>query len=448
MRKKEPVHPEGRVPPYSQEAEAAVLGSILLDNSVLQEVESIVTEEDFYVETHKRIYKSMLSLNRLHVGIDHVTLGTELRRLGDLEKVGGAMALANLTDAVVTSVRAKEYSNIVHEKAARRRVIYKAQEIVADGFREDKELDNHIDEIVTAAIQLSRTQMPDSLPGRGENVLRTYEKVASGYRGVPMPWKSLSNMTAGMWPKTVTIVVGRPATGKSSCVVLMGRHAWQNNYPTLIVSPEMSKDELAERFFVNETGVSYLDIIAGTLSDHQLPKLVKSVEDLKDAQGIWIMDSEDDLSARGIERAIRACKPKFVAVDSMYKLDFKGDKADRLVQSLSWLEKSAKKYDFAAVGFAQQNREAEKSEKHGGGARLGTIALSDDMGQDPHAVFALEQTIDMKADNKMRIHILKIRRGKWTRRYIDANWNFDTNDYSEIEEQEEEYSDKDAAYEF
>ncbi len=438
--------PEGRVPPYAQEAETAVLGSVLLNNASIDEVLTIIDEDDIYVESNRRIFEAMAAMRKRGVPIDHVTLGAELRTRGDLEKIGGAMVLMNLTDAVATSANVGHYAGIVREKAAKRRVIYGAQEIVAQGFTDtDSEgLDDAIDKLAVDAMQIYRTQMPEALTLRGDNVIDMYNKVASGYRGVPLPWPTLTNMTAGLWNKTVTIFVARPGVGKTFVAVIAGRHAWLEGSRVLIISPEMSKDEIAERFFVVEAHVSYRDVIAGTLADAQLEKLEQTVEDCKTKENLWIMDSDDDLSQKGMERAIRACQPDLVAIDSIYDLRIKGDRRERLVGALDWLKGAAKKYNFAAVGFAQQNRVAELSEKKGGGARLGTIALADEVGQDSHAVFALEQTKDMKADKIMRIKPLKLRRGQqFGRDGVEVHWDFDVMFFDEKPKDEDGYEEDD-----
>ena len=101
--------PSGRVPPYSKEAEAAVIGCILLNNQALNLVQEIVNKEDFYVEVHRRIFGAIQDLSLKGLPVDHVTLGNELLKAGDLEKIGGPMALDNLTTSVATVANVQHY---------------------------------------------------------------------------------------------------------------------------------------------------------------------------------------------------------------------------------------------------------------------------------------------------------------------------------------------------
>lgn len=214
--------------------------------------------------------------------------------------------------------------------------------------------------------------------------------------------------------------------------VIAGRHAWLEGNPTLIVSPEMSKEEIAERFFVVDAPVNYDNVVRGTLSAWEMPKLQHAVADRKGGTGLWIMDSEDDLSPKGIEAAIRACKPKLVAIDSIYDLRVRGERRDRALVALEWMRAAAKRFGVPMCAFAQQNRAAELSEKKGGGSRLGTIALADEIGQDAHSVFALEQDKDMRADKQLRFKPLKLRRGRWSGEDVIVNWDFEKMNFTEV----------------
>jgi len=426
---------EGRVPPFDRDAERAVLGAILLDGSVLPVVTVLLEPSDFYFETHRRIYNSMLAISVRGIAIDHITLGGELTESGNLEKIGGAAALDGLTDRVPVVSNVEHYARIVREKSAMRRIIYCAQKIAADGFADHgtDSVDAGFAAIQEAVQELSRSRMPSSLLAMGDQVLEMYDKVAHGYSGVPMPWPTLNAMTAGMWPKTMTMFVARPGVGKTFLAVIAGRHAWKEGIRTLIVSPEMSRLEIAERFFSVHSSVSYLHMVQGTVSDYEMPKLQDAAASCKTQEGLWIMDAEDDLSPKGIEAAIRACSPGLVAIDSLYDLRIRGERRDKLLVALEWFKGAVKRFDLAGVGFVQLNRAAEISEKKGGGVRLGTIALADEIGQDAHAVFALEQDKDMRADRRLRIKPLKLRRGTaGASEGVGVHWNFDLMRFDEL----------------
>jgi len=430
---------DNRTPPYNEEAEIAVLGSILLNNDCLAEILSIINDSDFYIPSNKLIFNGMVSLFEEGIAIDHVTLGNKLKLQGNLQKIGGAIALSNLTDAVAVTANISYYVNIVREASAIRRVIESAQKVAVSGFSADNIscIDPSINDLIDAAHDLYKTKMPDNLFSIGNQVIENYRKVANGYRGIELPWKSMDSMTAGAWPKTITMFVARPGVGKTFVAVICARHAWLNNRRVLVISPEMSKDEIAERFFVIHSSVSYHSVISGQLPTIMEQRFEKTILDSSGKDGLWIMDSDDDLTPRGMESAIRACNPDLVAIDSIYDIHLKGDRKDRAIGALSWMKKSSKEFGHATIGFAQQNRIAELSEKKGGGARLGTIALADEIGQDAHAVFALEQTQDDKDDKIMKIKKIKLRRGNAKRPSIKVHWDMDRMFFDEIVEEDD-----------
>jgi replicative DNA helicase len=431
---------EGRVPPYNLEAEIAVLGSVLLNNQRWGEAYSILESSDFYFESSRKIFDAMGALFSAGTTVDHVTLGHALKQRGDFQKAGGAIYLSKLTDGIVATANIAHYADIVRELSQIRGLIYEAQNVAAKGF-ESASVDDiygDVEGLISAAQSLGARKMPGSLLSLGDRVLENYKLVADGYRGIELPWKTLDNMTAGLWPKTVTMFVARPSCGKSFICIISARHAWLSGKKVLIVSPEMSKEEMAERFFVINAGVNYQDVIDGDLPTPMVEKLGSVIDRDRDLPGLYIMDPDDDLSLRGIDAAIRAVGPDLVAVDSMYDLKVKGERQDRMIAALEWLKGNCKHHGYAAVGFAQQNRIAELSEKKGGGARLGTIALTDAIGQDAQIIFALEQTKDDKKDEILKVCPLKIRRGQFKRDKVRIHWNFEQMIFSEIEENEEE----------
>ncbi len=429
--------------PHDQAAERAVLGAVFLDNASLDRISGVLDEADFYQEAYRKIYAVMCDLHRRGVGVDHVTVGSELHAQGVLTTLGGPMVLADLTDSVATTANVDHYARIVYERSAMRRVIGAARQVAMRSYpgNDPDGVEKEFAALQDAMHSLSRTRLPTSLLSLGEAVIATYNQVAHGYTGVPLPWPTLSAMTSGMWPKTMTMFVARPGTGKTFVAVIAARHAWLEGHRVLIVSPEMSRAEIAERFFAIHAGVSYTRIVRGSVSDFEMPQLQATVDDCKAREGLWIMDADDDLTPRGIEAAIRACRPALVGIDSLYDLRIRGERRDKLLAALEWFKGAVKHFDMAGVGFVQLNRAAEVSEKKGGGVRLGTIALADEIGQDSHAVFALEQDKDMKADRRLRFKPLKLRRGTSSGDGVEVRWDFDQMQFDEIAPVDSGYED-------
>ena len=285
---------------------------------------------------------------------------------------------------------------------------------------------------------------PVSLFSLGDQVQEDYERVKAGYTGIPLPWESLNQITMGLWPGTVTYFVARPGVGKTQVAMLIARESWRSGKKVLIVSPEMSKEAIAERFFIAQAEVSGTNVLRGTLSDFEHTKLKDTINGLRDRDGVWIVDAEHKLDGGGIDQYIRAVKPDLVCIDSIYDLSFPGNKSDRTMAAVDWMRHSSKKHDVPFVGFHQVNRDVGRKGRDGveyadAGA---AIALTDQLLWDAHAIFILEQDRDMLEDKRLRFHVGKKRRGVWDGRPIDCHWDFDRMCFDEIKgEEAEAYSD-------
>jgi replicative DNA helicase len=282
---------------------------------------------------------------------------------------------------------------------------------------------------------------PHDLKGK---VLENLERVRSGFAGVALPWESVTNLTMGLWPQTATYIVARPGVGKTQVAVLTAHKAIKDGRKVLFISPEMSKAELAERFFVLESQVSATNMMTGCLTSFEEVKLKAAMDDPNSLEGIYMIDNEDDLSAGGMEAAIRQIEPDLVIVDSIYMLHFKGVKSERTEKAVDWIRQSSKVYNVPFLGIHQMNRMATKDAKHGGGFDTSSIALSDQLLWDAHAVFLLEQDADMKADRRLRIHVGKLRRGAHPGKPFDVKFDLEAMDFSEIENIEPEFEDSEA----
>jgi replicative DNA helicase len=256
----------------------------------------------------------------------------------------------------------------------------------------------------------------------------------------------MTDLTMGLWPATATYFVARPGVGKTQVATLIARDTWRSGKRVLIISPEMSKSEIAERFFVVQAGVSAGDIVRGRLSSFAEDKLFGMIKDLEGNDGVYVIDSTDDLTPNGMDIAIAAVKPDLVAVDSIYMLRFKGDKMERTMRAVDWIRQAAKRHNVPFVAFHQLSRQATKDKKQGGGYDTSAIALSDQLLWDAHAVFIMEQDTDMKADRRLKFHVGKLRRGSHDGEPIEVHWDFDGMRFEEIAKDGDDKDFKDGDY--
>jgi len=278
----------------------------------------------------------------------------------------------------------------------------------------------------------------------GPQLMKLYEDVKSGKMGIEFPWRSINMMTRGMWPETVTFFAARPGTGKTFVVVILARHAHLLGHRVLIISPEMNSLEMGERFFSIEAGVSYSDVISGSLgqvaatdgmsAEQRYATALESA--IGPGPGPYIVDDEDRLTAHGLEATIAAIQPHILLVDAAYLLRIgKGSRYERIIEVVEWLRHVAKKFHLPVVATSQLTKEAEKK----GIVGQLTVALTDTINWDAHNLFALKQTPEMREDGQLSIHPVKVRRlaKAYGKNSVDVHWDMERMYFDEVEERDE-----------
>jgi len=298
-----------------------------------------------------------------------------------------------------------------------------------------------------AAIARSATPMAivKSMTEDLDKLKKLYGDAKDGVTGIPFPWQALNLMTMGMHPETLTYFVGRPWSGKTFVIILIARHAWINGHRVLIISPEMSREEIQERFFTISAGVSYPLTVRGALGDLAEQKYFETMDAMHGSDGLFIVD--DRLDPKDLEMAIMDCDPALVAVDSAYKIKAgRGSRLERSPAVVEWLiDDVAKRFKIAVAASTQFGRSAEKKKSY----TLDTIGFTDVIGQDAHNVFGLTQTEDMKADGILGISPLKVRRMAllFEKEMVKINWNLEMGIFDEIEQEsfkDEEYKEEES----
>jgi hypothetical protein len=291
---------------------------------------------------------------------------------------------------------------------------------------------------------------PTSVMSLGDGMIAQYHRLAAGERGIEMPWPSVTDTTAGLWPGTTTYLIARAGVGKTNAGWIVARKAWKDGYRVLFVSAEMFRDECAERFFLFESGVSSSQYIRGKLTDFHLSDLKKTIAVNRNKSGLDIVDPDDGLSPEELDGYIRASKPNLIVVDALYNLPFGGrDRTENLKKAVDWFRENIRIYrrlfGTAMLATHQLSRDALKARSAGGmGYTDGAIALSDQLFWDAYSVWVMEQTPEMKKDRRMKLHCAKIRRGTWPKGPVLCHWDFDKMLFDEIE-QTEEFEDTEAS---
>ena len=309
---------ERRVLPHNLDAEASILGGVMLRNDLLQQLDTL-EDTDFYSPKHQVVFSAMKTLDAAGKPIDVVTIENELVRMGKLEAIGGMAFLGELVLRVPTPDNVIHYAEIVSSKAQARELTRAASELVDRGYEEDLETKAYLDEAeqkIFAITQARESNGPEPLKGLLKKVFTSLEErfnQGDGITGVPTGFTDLDNKTSGLQPTELIILAARPAMGKTSLAMSIAQNAAVSaGWPCLVFSLEMSSPQLAERMLCSEAKVDSKSLRKGQLSRQDMSNLSAAATTLSSAP--ILIDDTPALSLRELRaraRRFRADKTLF-----------------------------------------------------------------------------------------------------------------------------------------
>ncbi|MBA2707440.1 MAG: replicative DNA helicase [Gemmatimonadaceae bacterium] len=286
-----------RRPPYSEDAEQAVLSAMLMDADAVLRAGETVNDTMFYREGNRRIFRAMLSLNARGDVVDPLTLAEELSRTGDLQSAGGKDYIAFLVDAVPTSANIEYHAKIVKEKALRRRLIEVSTAIVTEAFESATPAGDLVDAAEHRIFEVNQSRGTEGFTRIKELLWPTMERIETLQRGgesitgVASGFKDLDEITAGFQDSDLIIVAARPSMGKTAFVLNIAQNAALDaNVPVAFFSLEMSKEQLVQRLLTSEGRVDAQRLRKGRLRDDEFVRLGRAAGILSHAP-IWIDDT-------------------------------------------------------------------------------------------------------------------------------------------------------------
>ncbi len=285
------------LPPQNAEAEASLLGALLIDSDAIVKIADYVSPHDFYDKRHERIYAAMSELYEQHRAIDVLTLADQLKSNGHLDSIGGSAYLTELTNFVPTAAHVEQYAEIVSQKALRRRLIAASKEITGLGYDESKQLRELIEEAETRLFEVSQQHVAQDVVSLEAILTESFDRLDDLHkdkekmRGVPTGFKDLDNTLAGFQKSDLVILAARPSMGKTALALNFAHNvAVQAHLPVLVFSLEMSKEQLVDRLLSMESGVDAWALRTGNLTDSDFEKIGQAMGTLSEAQ-IFIDDS-------------------------------------------------------------------------------------------------------------------------------------------------------------
>ncbi len=292
------MEPEGAVlPPQNTDAEASLLGAILIDSDAIVKIADTVRAGDFYDPKHERIYEAVINLYEKHSPIDVLTLSDQLKNNGFLDFVGGGAYLTELTNYVPTAAHVEQYAGIVAQKSTRRRLIKASQDIVELGYDEKQNIRQLIEEAESKLFEVSQEHVKQDVVSLEAVLAESFERLDELHkdkgkiRGIPTGYRDLDNILAGLQRSDLAILAARPSMGKTALALNIAHNvALKSEIPVLLFSLEMSKEQLVDRLLAIESGVDAWALRTGNLTDADFEKIGGAMGNLSEAQ-IYIDDT-------------------------------------------------------------------------------------------------------------------------------------------------------------
>ncbi len=340
----------GRIPPHDEDAEQAVLGSLLIDKEAVKFVSEFVNPEYFYNDTNRRIFECMLTLHEEGKPVDLLTITSILKKKKFFDKVGGSEYLTSLTNIVPTAANLEHYASILRERHLRRSLIQVGSEMTNLAFVEDTASEEILYKAEQVIFQVSQEHVKQGFMHIKETLADSFDRLdhlsknGGQLRGVETGFTEIDNLLSGLQPSNLIILAARPGQGKTAFVVNVTQHAAVNTkIPVGIFSLEMSKEELVDRLLVSQADIDAWKLKTGRLDEEDFEKLSAAMGVLADAP-IFI-DDTPGISVPEIRTKARRLhlehNVKMIVVDYM-QLANPGKKLENRVQEVSYISQSMK----------------------------------------------------------------------------------------------------------
>ncbi len=377
-----PDYPSGAAPegssklPSSIEAEQAVLGGLMLENTKLDAVRELLTEKDFYREDHKVIFEMMMKLQEKSQPLDVITLSEALEQHNQLERTGGLGYLVELAHNTPSAANITSYANIVRERSTLRQLNAAAQEISKSSLNTAGLDSNDLLQLAEKSVAKIAEGRPKEGGLEAVNGLlkQTVERIDELFRtdgditGVASSITDLDEKTSGWQNGELIVLAARPSMGKTALALNFVETAiFTQTKPVLVFSMEMPSQALMMRMLSSVGHIDQTHMRNGKLVDEDWPKLSAAVGKLKD-KPLYIDDTAaltpQEMRAR-VRRVVRErdSNPGLIMIDYLQLMQVAGS-SDGRTQEISEISRSlkalAKEFDCPVIVLSQLNRAVEQ----------------------------------------------------------------------------------------
>ncbi|NOY36513.1 MAG: replicative DNA helicase [Chlorobi bacterium] len=362
----------GKVPPQAVELEEAVLGAVMLEKDAILAVLDILVPESFYREAHRKIYAAIVDLSSNEKPIDILTVKDELKKRGQLEEVGGAYYISQLTSRIVSAAHVEFHARIIAQKFIQRELIRISNEILSRSFDESVDVDDLLDFSEQELFQIAEgyikreTSKINVLVHKAIEQMQEAAKRKDNLSGVPSGFTKLDRLTSGWQRSDLVIIAARPSMGKTAFALSMARNITiEHERPVAVFSLEMSSLQLVNRLIVSETELGVHKIRNGHLNDDEWKHLESKIKSLIDAP--LFIDDTPAISLFEFRAKCRRLKMQYgvevIIVDYLQLMTAPNDARGNREQEVSTISRTlkavAKELDVPIIALSQLNRSVE-----------------------------------------------------------------------------------------
>jgi len=404
-----------RIPPHNDDAERAVIGAMLIDDTAIAIAQQYLRAEDFYSNRHRNIFNAAISLFNKGIRPDLLTLASELEQTGKLDEAGGNDYIASMTHAVPSSANTEYYSQIVQNCSLRRSLIHISGEVASSAF----------DETVEPRLLLEKTQQKLFMANDPRRIFR-YQKAdipvknavkhiidlfltKPEFTGIPSGFSQLDKLTSGFQRSELIIIGARPSVGKTSIALNMAANiSIRQHIPAAFISLEMSERSLLTRLISAESRLDSQKLRTGFFPKSDLDDIYPAAERISDAP-LYIVDNSNMtmLDIQAMSRMLRIQeKVEIIFVDYIGLIAQDNSRQARyefISQVSRSLKGLARELDIPIVALSQVRRESEREKR---APNLADIRESGSIEQDADVIMflhrdrELDKTVEEQAEDK------------------------------------------------
>lgn len=364
---------EGRIPPQAPDLEQAVLGAIMLEQTALNAVIEILHPEVFYREANRKIFEAIHRLFAKSEPIDILTVTTELQKSNELELVGGAFYIAQLTNRIASAANIEYYAHIIIEKFIQRELIRISTGIMKEAYEDSSDVLDMLDHAEQSLFAVSETNLRRKssdirmIISEAVKQIEIAKNQEGHISGVPSGFTELDRVTAGWQKSDLVILAARPGMGKTAFILSMARNiAVDFKKPLAIFSLEMSSIQLVTRLIASETQIAADKLKKGSLEDFEWQLLNSKIGSLSEAP-LFIDDTPalTIFELRAKCRRLKAQKDiQLILIDYLQLMssrsDNPGGNREQEISNISRSLKSlAKELDVPIIALSQLSRAVE-----------------------------------------------------------------------------------------